>query len=310
MKNRLMEKLAAIVCALCLTGGVMSGVVLAKDEELASEPEAPEATAFVILDEPSDEAEGFAADAEVTDNRSAVPLYVEDELVFRCPIIGGVPYMDAELLCRALGADVSADYIGGVMSLWAEGLSMTARDGDAYFICNDRYLYAPDGVQVSGAQALLPMEPLAKALGVTASWDRVQWCVMAEPSELAPLESGETYYNETDVYWLSRVIYAEAGNQSLQGQIAVGDVVLNRMADESFTDQDSVYDVIFAKNQFDVVVNGMIYMEPDTQAQTAAKLALEGYDVVSGATYFATFDFGEGYECVTWIGDHCFMTAA
>ena len=30
----------------------------------------------------------------------------------------------------------------------------------------------------------------------------------------------------------------------------------------------------------------------------------------NGATYFATYDFGEGYECIMWIEDHCFMTEA
>ena len=68
--------------------------------------------------------------------------------------------------------------------------------------------------------------------------------------------------------------------------------------------------MIFAKNQFEVVINGMIYMEPGDMSVIAAKLALEGYDVCGGSTYFATFDFGEGYECVMWIEDHCFMVEA
>ena len=90
----------------------------------------------------------------------------------------------------------------------------------------------------------------------------------------------------------------------------MGDVVLNRVASDEFAGQNTVYDVIFAKNQFEVVINGMIYMEPSDTAVKAAKLALEGYDVTNGSTYFATFFFGDGYECVMWIEDHCFMVEA
>jgi N-acetylmuramoyl-L-alanine amidase len=166
------------------------------------------------------------------------------------------------------------------------------------------------GVLSDEGDILLPVEALVKCLGVSVSWDQTTWRIIVTAGDISPLESGDTFYDETDVYWLSRVIYAEAGNQPLLGQIAVGDVVMNRMKDPAFAAQDSVYDVIFAKNQFEVVINGMIYMTPDEQSQVAAKIALEGADVVSGATYFATYELGAGYECVTWIGEHCFMTAA
>jgi N-acetylmuramoyl-L-alanine amidase len=43
------------------------------------------------------------------------------------------------------------------------------------------------------------------------------------------IESGDTWYDEEDLYWLSRIISAEARGESLEGQIAVGNVVLNRM---------------------------------------------------------------------------------
>ena len=303
MKGRVVEKLAAAACALLLAGGVMSGVVMAQGEEAVEEPAAPEAT-FVILDQVVEETQ--APMMEVVDNRTSVPVYVNGEERGSCPVVDGQVFMSPAAFCRALGLDVTSS--GNTVS--GEGIWFTAVPGETYFICNDRYLYVDGGVRESGGQAVVPMELLAKCLGVTAAWDRVAWTVAVKADEIDPLESGETYYLDTDVYWMSHVIYAEAGNQSLLGKIAVGSVVMNRVADEAFVGQNSVYDVIFAKNQFEVVINGMIYMEPDSDSVIAAKLALEGADVVEGATYFATFDFGEGYECVMWIGDHCFMTEA
>lgn len=307
MKSRWIEKLAAVACALCLAVGVMSSVVFARAEDVTDEPAAPEAT-FVILDEVVPET--AAPVEETVDNRTSVPLYADGEERGACRVIDGVLYIDPAAFCRAAGMEVSAGESGGVYRLSGEGLSLSAEIGALYAICNDRYLYVDGGVFTDNGAVVLPVELMAKCLGVSASWDRIAWTVTVRADAIEPLESGDTYYLDTDVYWLSRVINAEAGNQSLLGQIGVGSVVMNRIADAAFTGQDTVYDVIFAKNQFDVVVNGMIYMEPTETSVIAAKLALEGADVVDGATYFATFDFGEGYACVLWIEDHCFMTAA
>jgi N-acetylmuramoyl-L-alanine amidase len=308
MKNRLWEKFVAVVCASGLAIGVMSGVVFAREEEPdPREVSEPQAT-FVILDEASDEVGASAY--EVVDNRTTVPLYVDEAQQGLCSLVEGVPYVSVAGFCQALGLEAQPSIRGDTLTLQTEGVSLTATAGQIYFVCNGRYLYVETGVLSQEGDILLPVEALVKCLGVSVSWDQITWRITVTATDISPLESGDTFYDETDVYWLSRVIYAEAGNQPLLGQIAVGDVVMNRMKDPAFASQDSVYDVIFAKNQFEVVINGMIYMTPDEQSQVAAKIALEGVDVVSGATYFATYELGAGYECVTWIGAHCFMTAA
>lgn len=304
MKNHFLARFAAIVCALCATGGVMSSVGSARAEETDTSEASYEA--LVILDSATDEVDEPAE--EITDNRSEIPFYVNGEERGVCPIVDGVPYMSVVSFCRGLELSIDSSFLNNVLNISGDIVSFTAAAGEKYFSCNGRYFYVADGVKTRDGEIILPLETLAECLGVTASWDRVQWLVSVEADVVSPLENGDTYYDETDVYWLSRVIYAEAGNQSLEGQIAVGNVVLNRVASGSFG--DSVYDVIFAKNQFDVVINGMVYMEPSDTAQVAAKLALEGCDIVSGATYFATYYLGASYQCVAWIGDHCFMAAA
>jgi N-acetylmuramoyl-L-alanine amidase len=306
MKSRLLEKLAAVVCASCLAIGVMNGVVFARDEDAPVE-ELPQG-AFVILDDSSQEAD--TALQEVTDNRTSAPLYVDGQQQGECPMVNGEPYVSVTALCQALGLEVQTVRSGDAVQISADGITLEATTGDIYFVCNGRYLYAENGVQSDEGDVLLPVEALAKCFGVSVSWDRVSWHISVDGEDIVPLESGDTYYDDTDVYWLSRVIYAEASGQSLQGQIAVADVVLNRMNKDDFGDQDSVYGVIFAKNQFEVVINGMIYMTPDEQSQIAAKIALEGVDLVSGAVYFADNDLGNGYQVVTWLDERCFMTAA
>ena len=81
------------------------------------------------------------------------------------------------------------------------------------------------------------------------------------------LESGESFYGTRDVYWLSHIINAEAGNQPMDGQIAVGNVVLNRVADERFP--NSVKEVVFDRRsgvaQFSPTADGSIGLTPDTK---------------------------------------------
>ena len=322
MNVRFIEKAAAIACALCLAVGVMRGIVLAKGEETVSAPEpaSPEATFVVLGYEGEISGEPGAAllselaaplGGEVTDNRTTVPYFVNDREIGVCAVYGDEPYVDVDELCEALGLAVDSILIGDTYTLAGDGIYLEARTGDLYCLCNGRYLLAGQGLQVRNGRALLPMEAMATCFGVTAAWDRVRWTVKVNVRSggATPLESGDSYYEETDLYWLSRVIYAEAGDQPFTGQLAVGDVVLNRVGNEKFPGQNNVYDVIFAKNQFDVVINGMIYMEPDATSVVAAKLALEGYDVVPGATVFASSEM-EGYDFVAQIGDYCFLTEA
>lgn len=305
LKHRLFEKFIAVACALCLAGGVMSGIVyaLAAGTDELSEPY----MALVIVDSASDEVDEPAE--EVTDNRMEIPFLVDEEQCGVCPIVDGVPYMGVESFCRGLGVSIDSAFSGDTLTI-SGGIDFTGVVDGAYFIFNGRYRYVPGGIKALKGELVLPVETLAECLGVSAQWDRVQWTVSASSKDVSPMESGDTYYDATDVYWLSRVISAEAGNQPLEGQIGVGNVVLNRMSSEEFSGQESVYDVIFAKNQFDVVVNGMIYMEPNESAIIAAKLALEGFDVTDGATFFATEHFGDNYVCTMWISDHCFMRSA
>ncbi|MCD8321367.1 MAG: cell wall hydrolase [Oscillospiraceae bacterium] len=313
MKSRWLERTLAVVCALVLTAAVMSKPVFTQAEaaEASSEAEALEESYVVFGDSSGNETQ-----LEVTDNRTTVPYYVGQTEYGECTLIDGTPYVNVTAFLSALGVGGTAYDSGSSLTLSGGALTMTAEAGAIYFICNDRYLYVEDGVQSIDGSICLPVEALVKCTGASVTWDRVEWRITVEEGELSPLTEGASYYSETDVYWLSRVIYAEAGGQSLAAQAAIGSVVMNRVADEAFP--DTVYEVIFAKNQFDVVINGMVYMTPDETAEIAAKLVLEGYDMACGATYFTRegddVDDGvtgeEGYDCVTQVEDIRFLVPA
>ena len=121
-------------------------------------------------------------------------------------------------------------------------------------------------------------------------------------------------YKRQDVYWLSHIINAEAGNQPMDGQIAVGNVVLNRVADERFP--NSVKEVVFDRRsgvaQFSPTADGRISLTPDEDAELAAKLAFEGYAPVGESLYFINPSacnaswFNSRLTYTATIGDHVF----
>ena len=309
MKSRWLAKIAAIVCALCLTTGVMSQTVFARDDSLSQDEylaELPEAT-FVVLGESVSDKTGAP---EVTDNRLSVPLYLDEEEAGFCSVVEGEPYVSVADFCAVLGLDVQMIDQGSALSMAMDGLMLTAHAGQTWFSCNERYLYAENGIRDIGGKLALPLESLVKCLGVTVSWDRVQWRVTVENSQPSPLKSGSAYYDETDLYWLSRFVYAMSGGQPLETQVAVASVCVNRLQSGAFSGQRNIYEVIFAKNQFDVVTNGMIYTTPDETSVLAAKLALEGCDLAKGASYVTSGDLGSGDECVVNLGGLKFFNRA
>jgi len=89
---------------------------------------------------------------------------------------------------------------------------------------------------------------------------------------------------EDDLYWLSRIISAEAKGESAEGQIAVGNVILNRMKSDEFP--NTLKGVIFQKNQFSPVSNGSIYNEPTEETLKLAQRVLDGERVVPADVLF------------------------
>jgi N-acetylmuramoyl-L-alanine amidase len=91
------------------------------------------------------------------------------------------------------------------------------------------------------------------------------------------MASRSTRYSETDIYWLSRIISAEAKGEPFEGMVAVGNVVVNRVASGWAKD---IKEVIFQEGQFSPVMNGSINDDPTPDALIAAKAVLDGTMIV------------------------------
>jgi len=88
---------------------------------------------------------------------------------------------------------------------------------------------------------------------------------------------------------LARIITAEADSASYTTQVAVGAIVLNRVANPLFP--NSIRSVVYqvdenGKYQFEPVLNGFINNPASESGKKAAWEALNGVDPTNGALYF------------------------
>lgn len=103
------------------------------------------------------------------------------------------------------------------------------------------------------------------------------------------LQIPATSIQAQNLYWLERVIHAEADGEPQSTQIAVGDVVMNRISNGNYggdTVQSVVFDVIHGAYQFTSVQIGTIYNTPDAANVQAAMAVLQGENTVPSALVF------------------------
>ena len=211
----------------------------------------------------------------------------------------GVTFVSLYDFCTMLGCEV----------LWHDGyatvtrgdeLSAVCTPGQIYMTANERALYMPTPAKIVNDRIMIPIRILATLFDMGVEWDGVLMRVNLSGGGL--LKSGDDYYDYDTLYWLSRIISAEARGEPLIGQIAVGNVVFNRVADEQFP--ETVYGVIFDQVngvQFTPTENGSIWCNPNTDSVIAAKIVLEGYRTDPDILFF----MNEETAVSTWISDNC-----
>lgn len=300
--------LLAATILLCLT--VSGSFVMKGDVEAVYHPPAWELdieTAEVgteVTDEP--EQQEPATDRTESGLR-LIPLYINGALYGSCRLADDKARMTLREFARATGLELDEE------SLTLGGLKLELSDEGEYFSVSGRYFYLEGGLIEDEGEQLWPLSELGKLFGYEVVWDTASDSVNVDITSPETLVSGEEFYDSEDVYWLSRIIYAESGNQPLEGMLGVGDVVMNRVASGAFP--GTVYEVIFDRRygvQFSPVETGSIYLEPTEECVVAAKLCLEGYDIVGGSLYFVNPDIGvsswfrQTRTYVTSIGDHDF----
>lgn len=222
-----------------------------------------------------------------------------------------VPFDTANDVLSFGSANISGDT--ATMHAVTPFASISARSGDCYIEASGRYL-GGGAITVSG-MLYVPIRTLAKAYNADVQWHADTRSVDLFAKEGDTITSGDDYYNSDEVYWLSRIISAEAGNEPMNGKILVGNVVLNRVESNEFP--NTIYSVIFDREwgvQFTPIENGTIYNEPSADSVIAAKLCLDSYYISRTAMYFlnpllaTNFWVPANRPYLTTVGSHDFYS--
>lgn len=295
-----------------LETGIPAGEEQADDAQV--QPEEEEAAGEETLNEGDAQA---AAETQIP-----VPMPVQTDAGFLINGMGapvetgrvlknGVTYVALAPTVKALApeAQVTWDGSSATVTVQTAALKLTAQVGQLYVVANGRYLYVQDGVQMQDDRVMVPVRVLTKAFDAELSWDGATNTVTVTGGSGA-IVSGDSFYDQDDLFWLSRVIYAESRNQPLKGRMAVGNVVLNRVTSPAFP--NTILEVLAQKNQFTTYRSGKLAERtPDEGSVIAAKLVLDGgvVEETEGALYFdsqANSWAARSKVCVSVIGGHKF----
>lgn len=200
----------------------------------------------------------------------------------------GTTYVGIRKFSTDLDPSASVTYSADTRTLTvrSSALTLTCTDGSSYIVANGRYLYYDQPIFMKNGTMYAPIMQLYRAFDAGIKWSNTLggFAVTRGSGGIAP---GSSYYRSDEVYWLSRIISAEAKGEPLLGKIAVGNVILNRVRSTAFP--NTIYSVIFDKKygvQFTPAANGTVYAAPTEESIIAAKICLEGYTVSTGILYF------------------------
>ena len=236
---------------------------------------AEEARSGWIYDFPSDA-------AEVNISSGGAPV-----LSGEAAILNDVTYVPLRSFAELFGAEsIEWNSKTGVATIKKGNTTINVGDRLYYIEASGRYFYFDQPVRNISNRLFVPVRVIAKAFSVEVGWDNTTRTVtLTDTGER--LLSGDEYYSADDLYWLARIINAEAGGEPLIGKIAVGNVVINRKNSRSYP--NTIYGVIFDRNggtQFTPVAIGTIYRTPTAESIMAAKICLDGYSMDTRILFF------------------------
>ena len=202
-------------------------------------------------------------------------------------IIDDVTYVPLRSFSELMGAEkIEWNEKSRIATVKKYNMTATVSESVPYIEASGRYFYLSNPLKNINDRIFLPVRIAAKLFCVDVDWNADSRTVVLKSTNRSFI-NGSEYYNSDDLYWLSRIINAEASGESLLGKIAVGNVVINRCNSRSYP--NSIYGVIFDRKngtQFSPVVIGTIYNTPNRDSVIAAKICLEGYTVSDSILFF------------------------
>ena len=179
-------------------------------------------------------------------------------------------------------------------------------------VVKERDLYEGNIDGIYGSQTEKAVIQFQKQMGLTP--DGIVGPKTLSAMGLGDVPSGVTGiggYSANEVALLARIISAESRGEPYAGQVAVGAVILNRVAHPSFP--NTLAGVIYQPGAFSCLDDGGVNAAVADSAYRAARDAINGSDPSGGALYYynpakATSQWIFSRPIITVIGQHRFCS--
>jgi len=322
-KFRLMTAFV-VICSLMLTFAQASSPISPKivfgadpDSDLDAGPTDAE---HIEYDGSSDEnwyeaIEGFFSIKSLEETTaSSLPLTGSDSEEIRTVFIEDTTFAALRDFVELHAPDAEFTYNNGTVTVAYENTYMEFHEGAIYYYVNGRVLPLDRVCFETDGTFYVPIRALALIYSYNVAWSEPEQTVTLSPNG-EELLTGEEFYNYDEYMLMARLINAESGNQPLKGKIAVGNVIMNRVADPRFP--STISGVIYDRScgiQFTTAYNGSLNKKPNEESLLAAKLCLEGYSVTDSCLYFLNPRISGGSwvtrnrPYVMTIADHAFYS--
>lgn len=250
-------------------------------------------------------------------NSMLVSIYVNEKEICTdssAYIEDGTTYVPVRAICNAMGVN-DVEWNGSQQKATIRGYSkLEFYIGKDYAYVNGEKKKMPVKAVLKNGRTMVPARFFAENSEAEVEWDNTLHAVkIYKDGVYVPSKYCANNYTADDVLWLSRIVYAESGGEPLKGQVAVANVVLNRVQHINYP--NTIYGVIFDRNygvQFQPVANGTIYNTPSKKSVYAAKRAVNGENYVGNCLYFLNEKIATNFWIVnnrkyfTTINNHSF----
>ncbi len=198
------------------------------------------------------------------------------------------------------GATVSWNEKTSTAEILSDNTQISVKKGKKTATVNGKSVSLDSSAVIVSDRIFVPLRFLSESLGAKVTWnsDTLTAAITSKNAYVPEELKGYAPYTSDELYWLSRIVNAEAQGEVNHGKVAVANVVLNRVESDDFP--NTIYGVIFDTKygvQFTPVLDGSIYKNPSSESVIAAKRALLGEDISHACLYFLNPKTAEN----TWI---------
>ena len=226
-----------------------------------------------------------------------------------------ITFVPVRFISEAFGSVVSYDDVNRTVHISFDNAKIVIPVNKQEIYINDTIHTVSHPAFIKNSRTLVPLRLISEVFGADVEWNHEYYIVDIFHDTISVKKEliDNRDYDTDHILWLGRIIESESGGESMEGKIAVGNVVMNRVKHSSFP--NTIYGVIFDTKhgvQFEPVLNGTIYNTPSRDSVIAAKYTLRGVNTAHESLYFLNPSIAsntwipENRELCKIIGNHWF----